>query len=63
MTNRELEIRQVYEADRRHPYYSIQSGRKQSAETQAKRMASRWLWGYFQEALRKALELRDAKAI
>ena len=48
------QIAQVYREDQRHPYYSLQSGRRPERMTRRERR-QRWVWGHFQNALRKAL--------
>ncbi len=64
MTSSKSETRLAYEEDRRFPYYSIQDGRRNRAGRQDRRKSSsRWIWGHFQEALRKALESRVANVV
>lgn len=49
------EILQVYNEDRKYPFYSLQGGMNRKCLTYKERW-ERWIWGHFAEALQRALE-------
>jgi len=48
------QIIRVYREDQRRPYYSLQGGTRPRRLSRAEQR-KRWIWGHFQEALRRAL--------
>jgi hypothetical protein len=52
------DIREVYLADKRHPFYSLQGGKQNDSvkHDPIKEIRNKWIWGHFTDALKNALE-------